>query len=112
MYIWQLEHPGFDLECTGITQAARLERLFGLVILAWVSCLRIGIWLARQRPIKVKGHGQKALSLVRYGAEILVNVLRWNSGGFSTPIATSIQSFPTLSAVGSNCPLLRPDSIH
>jgi len=71
-----LKTRGFDLERTGITQARRLERLFGLVILAWVACLRIGVWLAGQRPIKVKGHGRKALSLVRYGAETLINVLQ------------------------------------
>jgi transposase len=38
-----LKTRGFDLERTGITQPHRLERLFGLVILAWVSCLRVGV---------------------------------------------------------------------
>ena len=33
-----LNTRGFDLERTGITQPERLERLFGLVILAWVAC--------------------------------------------------------------------------
>lgn len=40
-----LKSRGFDLERTGITDPQRLERLFGLLILAWVSCLRVGIWL-------------------------------------------------------------------
>ncbi|XLE15481.1 transposase (plasmid) [Deinococcus altitudinis] len=93
-----LKTRGFDLERTGITQAARLERLFGLVTLAWVACLRIGVRLAGQRPIKVKGHGRKALSLVRYGAETLVNVLRWDSGRLGILAAELIQAFPALSA--------------
>jgi Transposase DDE domain len=36
--VGSLKTRGFDLERTGITQPARLERLFGLVVLAWVAC--------------------------------------------------------------------------
>jgi Transposase DDE domain len=68
---------GFDLERTGVTQPARLERLFGLVILAWVACLRIGVWLETSRPIVVKVHGRKRVSLIRHGAEHLTNALGW-----------------------------------
>ncbi len=60
-----------------MTRPDRLERLFGLVILAWVSCLQVGVWLQAQVPIKVKAHGRSAMSLVRYGAERLCNALRW-----------------------------------
>ncbi|MFC6665183.1 transposase [Deinococcus radiopugnans] len=73
-----LKIRGFDLERTGITQPDRFERLFGLVILAWVSCLRVGVWCQTQLPIKVKAHGRAAMSLVRYGAEQLCHALRWN----------------------------------
>ncbi|GGL95591.1 hypothetical protein GCM10010840_37040 [Deinococcus aerolatus] len=72
-----LKVRGFDLERTGITRPERLERLFGLVILAWVSCLRVGVWLQAQGPVKVKAHGRAAISLVRYGVERLCNALRW-----------------------------------
>ena len=72
---------GFDLERTGITRPDRLERLFGRVVLAWVSCLRVGVWHQAQVPIKVKAHGRSAMSLVRYGAEQLCNALRWNLPG-------------------------------
>jgi hypothetical protein len=81
-----LKVRGFDLERTGITRPDRLERLFGLVILAWVSCLRVGVWLQAQIPIKVKAHGRSAMSLVRYGAEQLGHALRWNLPGFSALI--------------------------
>ncbi|MBB6018781.1 hypothetical protein HNQ04_004062 [Deinococcus radiopugnans ATCC 19172] len=72
-----LKVRGFDLERTGITRPERLERLFGLVILAWVSGLRVGVWLQAQGPVKVKAHGRAAMSLVRYGAERLGHALRW-----------------------------------
>ncbi|MGI8747981.1 MAG: IS4 family transposase, partial [Deinococcus sp.] len=89
-----LKTRGFDLERTGITQPARLERLFGLVILAWVGCLGIGVWLAEQRPIKVKAHGRKAVSLVRYGAESLTNALRWRLDALKEMLAILISPFP------------------
>ena len=49
---------GFDLERTGITLDDRLERLFGLVTLAWVWCLRVDVDAAVQRPIQLKAHGR------------------------------------------------------
>ncbi|GGR39425.1 hypothetical protein GCM10008957_55350 [Deinococcus ruber] len=69
---------GFDLERTGVTQPTRLERLFGLVILAWMPCLQVGVWLQTIKPIKVLAHGRRAMSLVRYGSERLRNALRWD----------------------------------
>ncbi|WP_415791692.1 hypothetical protein [Deinococcus saxicola] len=35
-----MKSRGFDLERSAVTHADRLERLFGLVTLAWVCCLR------------------------------------------------------------------------
>lgn len=61
------------------TDAGRfLNRLSGLVILAWISGLRVGVWLQAHVPIKVKAHGRPAMSLVRYGTEQLCHALRWN----------------------------------
>jgi len=98
---WQTERTfgslkvrGFDLERTGVTQPARLERLFGLVILAWVACLRTGVWLDTQRPIKKKKHGRRAMSLVRYGAESLTNGLRWRLEGLEAMLSVLIRPFP------------------
>lgn len=89
-----LKIRGFDLERTGVTQPARLERLFGLVILAWVACLRTGVWLDTQRPIKKKKHGRRAMSLVRYGAESLSNGLRWRLEGLEAMLSVLISPFP------------------
>ena len=68
---------------TGLTQPKRLERLFGLVILAWLSCLRIGVW----------SNETKAMSLVRYGAEWLRNALRWHPDGLAEPLEILISPF-------------------
>jgi len=84
---------GFDLERTGITDPKRLERLFGLVTLAWLNCLRIGVWKHEVKPIRVLAHGRKAMSLVRYGSEHLRNALRWDSGGLAELFALLILPF-------------------
>ena len=68
---------GFDLERSAMTFADRLERLFGLVTLAWVCCLRVGVWRNALHPIPVKAHGRRAISMVSYGWEYLAQAIRW-----------------------------------
>lgn len=67
---------GIELEQTGITQKERLERLFGLVTLAWTWSLCVGVDGALQRPIRVKSHGRKEASLVAAGWERLAHALQ------------------------------------
>lgn len=56
-------HPwGF---LTGLDQS---ECLFERVILAWFIGLRVGMWLQVQVPVKIKGRGRSAMTLVKYGA--------------------------------------------
>ncbi|CAM4086978.1 transposase [Deinococcus marmoris] len=87
---------GFDLERTGVTPPTRLERLFGLVTLAWLGCLRIGVWRHETKPIRVLAHGRKAMSLVRYGSEELRHVLRWIPERISEILRILISPFPPL----------------
>lgn len=89
---------GFDLERTGVTQPKRLERLFGLVILAWMHCLQVGVWLQTIKPIKVLAHGRRAMSLVRYGSERLRNALRWDPHDLVEIIAVLTRPFSALGA--------------
>lgn len=90
---------GFDLERTGITRPERFERLFGLVILAWLSCLRIGVWLAEVKPIKVLKHDRKAVSFVQHGCERFQNALRWQTDELVTflSLLTRLVPAPRLS---------------
>lgn len=79
---WQIEmcfkamkSSGFDIEATHLTDLARLEKLVLLVMVAFVWCYRVGIYLHRIRPIKVKKHGRKAKSIFRYGLDYISNCL-------------------------------------
>lgn len=92
---------GFDLERTGITLDDRLERLFGLVTLAWVWCLRVGVDAARHRPIQLKAHGRPAMSVVTYGWERLAHALRWASTAASTFVALLTCAFSAPGASGA-----------
>ncbi len=74
-----MKSRGFNLEQTGMTQKERLERLFGLVTLAWTWSLRVGVDGALTRPIRVKSHGRKEASLVTAGWERLAHALRWGT---------------------------------
>jgi len=49
-----LKSRGFDLEATHLTHPDRLEKLFGLLALAFAWSLRTGEQLAQQKPIEVK----------------------------------------------------------
>lgn len=89
---------GFNLEHTGITDNSRLTGLFGIVTLAWMFCLQIGVWLAQTRPIPVLKHGRKAVSLVRHGAGQLIDVLRWKHQQFSQFLEVLISPFSSLGA--------------
>ncbi len=72
-----LKSRGFDLERTGMSDPPALERLFGFVVLAWLSCLQVGVWRSGHKPIKTLKHGRKAISLPAYGAQYLIHALRW-----------------------------------
>ena len=87
---------GFDLERTGVTDPTRLERLFGLVTLAWLACLRVGVWRHETKPIRALAHGRKAMSLVRYGSEELRHVLRWVPERLDEMLRVLIRPFTAL----------------
>ena len=58
-----------------LTDLARLEKLVLLVMIAFVWCYKVGIYLHRIRPIKVTEHGRKAKSIFRYGLDYISNCL-------------------------------------
>ena len=66
-----LKSRGFDLEATHLTLGDRLEKLFGVLALALVWAVRVGLWRCKQAPIVVKKHGRQAQSLFRYGLDYL-----------------------------------------
>lgn len=77
-----------------MTRSDRLERLFGVVTLALVWCLRVGVWCHATRPIKRKQHGRRAVSLVRYDLERLAAALRWQTDDQAALLGLVMQPFP------------------
>ena len=79
---WQIEtafkalkSSGFNIEDTHLTDIDRINKLFALLLVAFVWAYKAGIFLNTICPIKVKNHGRKAQSLFKYGLTFLSNVL-------------------------------------
>jgi hypothetical protein len=79
---WQIETAfralktsGFNIEDTHLTDIERINKLFSLVLIAFVWAYKAGIFLDSIYPIKTKKHGRKAKSLFKYGLILLANVL-------------------------------------
>jgi len=80
---WQIEtlfrglkSSGFNLEDTHVTHLDRLEKLILLVMVAFVWCYKIGDFIdSHIKPIKIKKHGNRAVSVFRYGLDYLSRML-------------------------------------
>lgn len=79
---WQIEmcfkamkSSGFDIEKTHLQDTQRIEKLVLLVMIAFVWCYKIGIYLHQINPITIKKHGRKAKSIFKYGLNFLAGVL-------------------------------------
>ena len=92
---------GFDLERSAMTLADRLERLFGLVTLAWVCCLRVGVWRRGLQPIPLKSHGRRAVSVVNDGWEYLAQAIRWEETLAETYFSLLKRPFPAPGAAST-----------
>ncbi|NLN24901.1 MAG: IS4 family transposase [Bacteroidetes bacterium] len=80
---WQIEtlfrglkSSGFNLGNTHVTHLDRLEKLILLVMVAFVWCYKIGDFIDSEiKPIKIKKHGNRAISIFKYGLDYLSRVL-------------------------------------
>lgn len=85
---WQIESAfkalkssGFNIENTHLTDLERINKLFSLVLIAFVWAYKAGIFLDSICQIKTKKHGRKAKSFFKYGLTYLSNVLFSNNIG-------------------------------
>ena len=62
---------GFDLEATGLRDKDRLATLVQLVSIAYLWCVRLGLYVHKSKPIRTKTHGRKAISIFRLGLDTL-----------------------------------------
>lgn len=80
---WQIEtlfralkSSGFNLEDTHVTHLDRLEKLVLLVMVAFVWCYKIGDFIdTKIKQIKIKKHGNRAISVFKYGLNYLSECL-------------------------------------
>lgn len=80
---WQIETlfkafktSGFNIEDTHVTHQERLEKLIALVMIAFLWCYKIGDYIDNQiKPIKIKNHGRRAVSVFKLGLDYLSNCL-------------------------------------
>jgi hypothetical protein len=79
---WQIEmsfkamkSSGFDIEHTHLQNIQRIEKLILLVMIAFVWCYKVGIYLHLINPITIKKHGRKAKSIFKYGLNFIAGVL-------------------------------------
>jgi Transposase DDE domain len=70
-----LKSRGFCLEATHVTDPERLRKLLALVALAFCWAHVVGEWLARNKPLPLKKHGRKTVSLFRHGFDYLRRIL-------------------------------------
>lgn len=71
-----LKSRGFNLEQTHVTDPDKLSRLLILLAIAVLWAFSAGLWLHQQKPISLKKHGRRALSIFRLGLDSLERQLQ------------------------------------
>ena len=70
-----LKTRGFRFEDTRLTRPERLSKLIAVLALTLYWAHRVGEWLHEHKPIVVKKHGRRAISLFRLGLDHLRRIL-------------------------------------
>ncbi|WP_083543836.1 transposase [Myroides odoratimimus] len=79
---WQIEtlfkafkSSGFNIEDTHLKKIDRIEKLLMLVMIAFVWCYKIGDYIDTIKPIKIKNHGNRLMSVLKLGLDYLSRLL-------------------------------------
>ena len=70
-----LKSRGFELEETHLTEAGKIDKLFGVLALAAAWAVKAGALESAENPIEIKNNGRAQKSLFRLGCEIIQEVL-------------------------------------
>ena len=70
-----LKGRGFNFEDTHMTFPDRINKLIALFAIAFSWCHATGEWCHSQKPIKIKKHGRKAVSIFRLGLDHIGRIL-------------------------------------
>ena len=66
-----LKSKGFDLEATHLSHPQRIPLLISILAVCLLWCVLVGLEKQREKPIAIKKHGRKTISLVRLGLDTL-----------------------------------------
>jgi hypothetical protein len=66
-----LKTRGFNFENTHMVDLGKIDKLLAILAITFTICHITGIWRNEIKPIKIKKHGRKAMSLFRYGLDFL-----------------------------------------
>lgn len=69
-----LKGRGFNFEDTHLINLERIQKLMGVLAIAFCWAHKTGEWLHEILPIKIKTHGRRAISLFRYGLDYLIDM--------------------------------------
>lgn len=80
---WQIEtlfkslkSSGFNIEDTHVTALERLDKLIMLIMIAFTWCYLIGDFIDDTlKEIKIKTHGRRAISVIKYGLDYISKCL-------------------------------------
>lgn len=80
---WQIETmfkafktSGFNIEQTHLSDLKRIEKLFAMVIIAFVWAYKVGLFLHQNiKQIRMLNHGYRAKSFVKHGLEHIAKIL-------------------------------------
>ncbi len=70
-----MKSSGFDIKNTHLQDIERIEKLVLLVMLAFVWCYKVGIYLHEICSIKIKKHGRMSKSIFKYGLDYISSAL-------------------------------------
>ena len=70
-----LKSRGFEMEETHLTEASKIDKLFGVLALAVAWATKTGEIESEENPIEIKKNGRPQKSLFRLGCEIIQEVL-------------------------------------
>ena len=87
-----LKTRGFNFENTHMVHLDRISKLLGLLSIAFVFAHIVGEWQHSIKPIKLKKHGRRAISLFRYGLDYLRRIFL-NTQKMLTALQEILDSF-------------------
>lgn len=70
-----LKGRGFELEETHLTQASKIDKLFGMLALGVAWAIKTGEAESLEKPIEIKNNGRPQQSWFRLGCDVLKEVL-------------------------------------